>query len=112
MWLQLEREVRVSTASKTGKEAIAYRARWVVPIDQPPIEGGIVTIAGGRIVAVGKDESGVPPRDLGDVALLPGLVNAHTHLEFSLLDSPLGQPRMAFPEWIARVVQHRREQNK
>src|SRR3954462_2257240 len=66
----------------------AYRARWVVPIDQPPLEGGIVTIAGGRIVAVGKDEAGVPPRDLGDVAILPGLVNAHTHLEFSLLERP------------------------
>ncbi len=90
----------------------AYRARWVVPVDQPPIDGGIVTVAGGRIVAVGKNEAGASPRDLGDVALLPGLVNAHTHLEFSLLEKPLGQSRMAFPEWIGRVVQHRREQNK
>jgi cytosine/adenosine deaminase-related metal-dependent hydrolase len=83
-----------------------------VPIDQPPIEGGIVTIAGGRVVAVGKSEAGASPRDLGDVALLPGLINAHTHLEFGLLERPLGQAGMAFPDWIGRVVQHRREQNK
>ena len=81
----------------TSHTPIAVRARWVLPIDQPPIEGGIVTIAGGRIVAVGENCSGRPPRDLGDVALLPGLVNAHTHLEFSLLDQPLGEPGMPFP---------------
>src|SRR5947207_14449514 len=112
MPLKSEQEVSLSTASKPGKEAVAYRARWVVPGEQPPFEGGIVTIAGGRIVAVGRNEAGMPPRDLGDVALLPGLVNAHTHLEFSLLEKPLGQPGMSFPDWIVRVVQHRREQNK
>jgi cytosine/adenosine deaminase-related metal-dependent hydrolase len=102
----------LSIASKSSKEPVSYRARWVVPVDQPPIEGGIVTVAGGRIVAVGKNEVGVVPRDVGDVALLPGLVNAHTHLEFSLLEKALGQSAMAFPDWIGRVVQHRREQNK
>src|SRR5581483_874901 len=91
---------------------VAYRARWVVPIDQPPIEGGIVTVVSGRITAVGKNEAGQSPRDLGEVVLMPGFVNAHTHLEFSLLEKPLGQPRMPFPDWLARVVQHRREQNK
>lgn len=95
-----------------ANKPIAYRAKWVVPVDQPPIEGGIVTVGGGRIVAVGENASGQPAKDLGDVALLPGLVNAHTHLEFSLLDKPLGQPGMPFADWIARVVQHRKEQNK
>jgi cytosine/adenosine deaminase-related metal-dependent hydrolase len=93
-------------------DSLALRARWVFPVDQPPIEGGVVTIAGGRIVAVGENSSGQPPRDLGDVALIPGLVNAHTHLEFSTLERPLGQPNIAFPEWIRAVVEHRREQGK
>jgi len=83
---------------------LALRARWLVRIDRPPIEGGMVTIGGGQIVAVGENTSGRPPRELGDVALLPGLVNAHTHLEFSLLEHPLGQPGMAFPDWIREVV--------
>src|SRR3954470_24640797 len=103
MPLSPEQEVGVRTASKPGKEAVAYRARWVVPVDQPPIEGGVVTIASGRIVAIGRNDSGPPPRELGDVALLPGFVNAHTHLEFSLLEKPLGQAGMAFPDWITRV---------
>jgi aminodeoxyfutalosine deaminase len=93
-------------------DPLALRARWVLPVDQPPIDGGIVTIAGGRIVAVGENASGQPPRDLGDVALIPGLVNAHTHLEFSTLERPLGQPGMAFPDWIRAIVEYRRDQGK
>jgi cytosine/adenosine deaminase-related metal-dependent hydrolase len=72
----------------------------------------VVTVAGGRIVAVGEKTTDQTPRDLGDVALLPGFVNAHTHLEFSLLERPVGRPGMPFPDWIARVVQQRKEQNK
>jgi len=57
-------------------------ARWVLPIDRAPIEDGWIEIdpAAHRITRVG---AGTPPgdaQDLGEVALLPGLVNAHTHL--------------------------------
>lgn len=91
---------------------LALRARWVFPVDQPPLEGGIVTVASGRILAVGDSKSARPPQDLGDVALLPGLINAHTHLEFSLLDRPLGEPGLAFPAWIGRVVEYRKQRMK
>jgi cytosine/adenosine deaminase-related metal-dependent hydrolase len=91
-------------------QPFALRARWVFPIDRPPIDGGIVTIAGGRIVAVGENTSGQPPLDLGDVALLPGLINTHTHLEFSKLEQPLGRAGMGFAAWVERVVAWRREQ--
>jgi len=86
----------------------AWRARWVIPVDGPPLEGGVVTVAGGRIVDVRKTREDAPVHDLGDVALLPGLINAHTHLEFSLLEQPLGRPGMSFPDWIAEVVRWRR----
>jgi cytosine/adenosine deaminase-related metal-dependent hydrolase len=89
--------------------AYAIRARWVYPVDRPPLEGGIVTIAGGRIVSVGENTSGRPPRDLGDMALIPGLVNAHTHLEFSLLQQPLGRPGMPFADWIRQVIEFLRQ---
>jgi cytosine/adenosine deaminase-related metal-dependent hydrolase len=104
-------------------DSLAIRARWVLPIDRPPIANGIVTVAGarvtdlpeaklvsfttGRILAVGENLSGRPPYDLGNVALLPGLVNAHTHLEFSSLEHPLGKPGMPFPAWIQEVIGYR-----
>lgn len=93
----------------TAPSPLALRARWVFPVDRPSIERGVVTIAGGRIVAVGQNASGTPTHDLGDVALLPGLVNAHAHLEFSLLRKPLAPPGTPFARWIEHVVNWRRE---
>lgn len=87
----------------------ALRARWVFPVDRPPIAGGVVSIREGRIESVGENTSGRPPRDLGDVALLPGLINAHTHLEFSLLRQPLGRPGVPFADWIRHVIEFLRQ---
>ena len=89
--------------------AFAIRARWVFPVDRPPIDGGVVSIREGRIEAVGQNTSGQPPRDLGDVALLPGLINAHTHLQFSLLRHPLGRPGIPFADWIRQVIDFLRQ---
>jgi len=80
------------------------RARLVFPVATPPIDGGIVTIRAGRIEAVGARADG-PVEDLGDVALLPGLVNAHTHLELSGTPQPLGEPGIPFADWIGRLVE-------
>lgn len=90
----------------------ALQARWVVPIEAPPIAGGVVTIEDDRIVAVGTcAEDGAAVQDLGDVVLMPGLVNAHTHLEFSQLQAPLGEPGMSLPEWIQLVIANRGQQS-
>ena len=86
---------------------ISLRARYVFPVEGPPIEDGVVTIAGGRILSVGRSTAR-PDRDLGSVALLPGLINAHTHLEFSRLDSPLGRPHSGMAQWIQSVIAYRR----
>jgi cytosine/adenosine deaminase-related metal-dependent hydrolase len=85
----------------------ALRARVVFPVDRPAIEHGVVTIDGQRIVAVGTKPEAADVTDLGNVALLPGLVNAHTHLEFSHLGRPLGEPGMRLPEWIRLVIAER-----
>lgn len=87
---------------------IALRARWVFPVAGPPLADACVTIAGGRIVAVGAPVSDGPVQDLGSVAIVPGLVNAHTHLEFSGIQRPLGSPGMPLPDWIRRVIAERR----
>ena len=83
-------------------------ARWVLPIDGDPMEGALVTIDDGVIVAVAKRSAATGPvQDLGDVVLLPGLINAHTHLEFSHLSQPLGTPGMTLPDWIRLVISNR-----
>ncbi|HTI51729.1 MAG TPA: amidohydrolase family protein, partial [Planctomycetaceae bacterium] len=82
------------------------RARWVFPVDGPPIEGGIVEVAAGRIAAVGTS-AGTVTRDLDNAAIIPGLVNAHTHLELSDVEAPLA-PSRPFTAWLKSVVRHRR----
>lgn len=84
----------------------SLRARWIIPVDAPPLENGVVEISDGRIVAVHNRDA---PRaaDLGNVALIPGLVNAHVHLEFSDLAEPV-QPATPFTAWIRALVAHRR----
>jgi cytosine/adenosine deaminase-related metal-dependent hydrolase len=66
----------------------------------------VVEIAGGRVVGM-HDRPDSETRDLGAVALIPGLVNSHTHLEFSHLDRPLG-PMQPFAGWIRTVIDERR----
>lgn len=77
----------------------AYRAAWVCPIDQPPIKEGIVAVEGGTIRAVGKPIAPTGLRELGNVALLPGLINAHTHLELSWLRDRV-PPAAKFTDWV------------
>lgn len=88
--------------SATGRTA--YRARYVFPVTSPPVADGVVTIEAGRIVAMGNQAVGCSATDLGDVALLPALINPHTHLEFSDLSAPLGEPGMSFPRWVPKVI--------
>ena len=89
-----------------------FRARWIVPVGRRTIEDGWLRIERGRIAAIGRRRlTGNPPSgqsiDLGDAIILPGLVNAHTHLEFSDLERPL-EAEGGLPGWIARVVALRR----
>ncbi len=88
----------------------ALKARYVFPIAGDPIPDGVVTIEGARIAAVGSRTAvGAPLEDLGSVALLPGLVNAHTHLDWSCLERPIGRPGMGFVDWIRAVMRQRLE---
>ncbi len=87
----------------TGGAAVTLRARQVFPVRRPPLEDGAVRVAGGRIEAVGpwvelRREAGAT-RDLGEVALFPGLVNAHCHLDYTDLAGEI-PPRRGFTDWI------------
>jgi cytosine/adenosine deaminase-related metal-dependent hydrolase len=82
-------------------------ARWLFPGNGPPISGGVLTIAGDRILAVDTSGRGNADMDLGDVALLPGFVNAHTHLDLSGLRGKC-PPSPDFTAWLRQVIAHRR----
>ena len=83
------------------------QARWVLPVEAPPVERGALLIGqDGRILAVGPDADvarpdDVPAEDFRDALLLPGLINTHTHLELTGLE---GEPPGAdFAGWIRRL---------
>src|SRR6185436_10652845 len=87
-----------------------FTASWLVPVTSPPDSGGLVAIHDGRVAWTGRaDDPGRPagPRiDLGPGVILPGLVNAHCHLELSHLQgrAPAGS---GFVPWVEGLVAER-----
>jgi cytosine/adenosine deaminase-related metal-dependent hydrolase len=84
------------------------RARIVLPIRRPPISDGAVQVDGGRITWVGRwgdcpADQGHEATDLGESILLPGLINAHCHLDYTDMAGHLLPPRR-FPDWIKAIV--------
>jgi cytosine/adenosine deaminase-related metal-dependent hydrolase len=91
-----------------GQPALqALKARYVFPVAGEPIRDGLVTLRGETIAAVGSDTPADRAGDLGNVALVPGLVNAHTHLDLSDLAEPLGKPGIALTDWVGEVMRLR-----
>ncbi|HEV2047428.1 MAG TPA: amidohydrolase family protein [Chthoniobacterales bacterium] len=98
------------------------RARIVVTMDGPPIENGAVAVSGNRIVDVGKfseinskpspyplpqgEDEGAASADeiidLGEQALLPGLINAHCHLDYTCLRGRIPRQK-SFTDWIRAI---------
>ena len=83
------------------------RARTVLPISSPSIEDGAVVVNGATIADVGPFSAMVAKHggevlDLGEQVLLPGLVNAHCHLDYSMMRRAI-QPQRSFTEWIRRI---------
>ena len=101
-----------------GGRTITIRCRHLLPMDGAVIENGWLTFRRGRIVGLGSGAGGrgrpsatggsQRVLDIGDAVVMPGLVNAHTHLEFSDRTEPLDSTD-GLPGWIGRVVQLRRE---
>jgi hypothetical protein len=83
------------------------RARIVVTMHGAPIENGAVAVLGNRIVDVGKFDD-IKARnagntvDLGEQAVLPGLINAHCHLDYTCLRGKI-PPQKSFTDWIRAI---------
>lgn len=84
------------------------RARTVLPMCAPPVENGAVLVSGAHIQQVGpwnelRLEPGQPVVDLGESILLPGLINAHCHLDYTDMAGKLS-PAKNFSDWIKAIV--------
>jgi 5-methylthioadenosine/S-adenosylhomocysteine deaminase len=93
---------------------ILYRAAWILPIAAPPVRNGWVLVDAGRIHSSGRvdppspfNANAVRTIDLGAAAILPGLVNAHTHLELSWMRHQV-PPSDSMPAWASRLISLRR----
>ena len=89
-----------------------YLADFVLPMVSPPIPKGAVRVEGAEIVAVGPAseipaQPGEPVTDLGASTLLPGLINAHCHLDFTRFKGTISA-RHSFTEWIKTINALRR----
>lgn len=92
-----------------------YCARWVLPVSSPAIEAGALAVDGPRIIAVDTrsalmaqfPEAAVC--DLGESAIIPGLVNAHSHLELTAMRGFLDKEEHDFFAWLRKLTLARLE---
>ncbi|MBA4062948.1 MAG: amidohydrolase [Isosphaera sp.] len=98
-----------AAGSRPVADSFTLTARWVFPVSGPPLPNGTVTVRGDRVEAV--DARGVrsADEDLGNVAIVPGLVNVHTHLDLSGARGliPPTDPDH-FTDWLRGVIAYRR----
>ena len=83
------------------------RARSLLTMDGPPIENGAVAVSADTIVDVGsypdvRARNSGDVVDLGECALLPGLINAHCHLDYTCLRGQIRRPS-SFAGWIREI---------
>ena len=87
-----------------------YSARWVVPVSAAPIENGSVAVRDDLIVGVGSQTEIVPRfpeftiESLSDAIILPGLINAHTHLELTAMRGYLENEERDFFAWLRKLT--------
>ncbi len=84
------------------------RSRIIYPVCRPPFENGGLFVLDGKILAVGDWEDinrmGTGEViDLGEVITMPGLINAHCHLDYTNMAGKIPPPRN-FPDWIKSIL--------
>jgi aminodeoxyfutalosine deaminase len=89
-----------------------FTARWVFPVSGPPLANGTVTVNGDRVEAVEPRGTRTPDEDFGNTAIVPGLVNPHTHLDLSGARGriPPTDPDH-FTDWLRGVIAYRRSRS-
>ncbi len=92
-----------------------YAARWILPVSAAPIESGAVAVEAEKIVAVGsfKEVSekygDASIREFKHAAIIPGLINSHTHLELTAMRGYLEHEESNFFAWLRKLTVARLE---
>jgi cytosine/adenosine deaminase-related metal-dependent hydrolase len=95
-------------------EDVIYSASWLINPDAPPVSGGALLVSNGKIADVGtldilRTRYAAQVMDYPGSVLLPGFVNAHSHLELThfpswLQRSPLDYHPRRFTDWIIQLI--------
>ena len=95
-----------------------FAASYILPISSPPLAGGAIAVDNGLIVDSGTLEElrkvhAAPVREFPDCAIMPGLVNAHTHLELTHFPSwklrkGIDYSPRTYVDWVIQVIKIRR----
>lgn len=92
-----------------------YCARWVLPISSPHVADGAIAVEGEQIISIGSRAAlaeqfpDAAVRDLGESAIIPGLVNAHSHLELTAMRGFLDDEESDFFAWLKKLTSARLE---
>ncbi len=89
------------------RPSLTLGARYILPVEGPPVADGLLTIEKGRIARLEPRGTARADVDLGNVAITPGFVNAHTHLELSPVSGGGDGPEDEIA-WLRRVIDQRR----
>ncbi len=96
-------------AQHTSAAPHSYSARWVFPVAGPPLANAIVVVRDAKIEAIEPAGRRTADVDFGNAALIPGLVNAHTHLDLSGARGLIPPTDPAhFTDWLRGVIAYRR----
>jgi cytosine/adenosine deaminase-related metal-dependent hydrolase len=92
-----------------------YSAQWVLPMTGDAIENGAVAIGGTRIAGVGVRQeiierfTSAEEKRFGEAVILPGFVNAHSHLELTVMRGFLEPVEHDFFAWLRRLTKAKYE---
>src|SRR5438034_1276180 len=86
-------------------DTVILTARYVFPVHRPPMERGVVVIDGDRAFVVRRSQR-TPDFDCGNTAIVPGFVNAHTHLDLTGARG-LTPPSADFIGWLRQLIEFR-----
>lgn len=92
------------------------RAKYLLPNSLQVIENGALVIHGSKIADIGTYEAvkrgnDSEVRDLGEVVIMPGLVNAHTHLELTHHQG-LVQRTSRFTDWLSQLIRNHKSDSE